>query len=79
MECERLVKVKVMTEEKLEAKKNSKLNLTAEVQALSSEERIVKIAKEDLGMIRRTEPPIVVTVSKSKIEHISKILKKKYE
>jgi len=79
LECEKFTKEKVITEEKFSDIKNSKLNLIAQDQALSSEERIVGIAQTELGMVRRTEQPVVLTVSKEEIEKISNALKKKYE
>ncbi len=79
LECERLTKLKVLTEEKLNAKNNSKINLLAQEQALSSEERIVKIAETELGMVRRTEPPLLLKVDKAKIDRISETIDKRYE
>ncbi len=79
LECEKSTKEKVLTEEKLSDLKNWKINLIAQDQALLSEERIVNIAENDLGMIKRTDPTIVLKVDKDKIEKISKQLDKKYE
>jgi cell division protein FtsL len=79
LECELLVKEKFDTQKILNAKKNKRVNLLAELQFLSAEERIVKIAQEDLGMIRRTEPEIILTLSKDRIDEVSNKLKEKYE
>jgi cell division protein FtsB len=79
LECEKLTKEKVITEEKFSDIKNSRINLTAQDQALSSEERIVSIAQNELGMVRRTEAPIELTVSKEEIEKVSNAINKKYE
>ena len=79
LECEKLTKEKVLTEERLKEVKNWKINLTAQDQALYSEDRIVNIAKTELGMEKRTDAPLEITVSKVKIEEISKALEKKYE
>ncbi len=79
LECEKLTKEKILTEEKFSDIKNWKINLIAQDQALSSEERIVSIAENELGMIRRTDSPIIISVNKRKIEEISKIIDKKYE
>lgn len=79
LECEKLTKEKVQTEAKINELKNWKINLTARDQSLSSEERIVEIAHDELGMVRRKEPPVVFKVSKDRIEKISKELEKKYE
>ena len=46
---------------------NWKLNLSAQQQALTSEDRIVPIAEEELGMIKPSGQPVVITVDKDKI------------
>ena len=79
LECEKLTKEKVLAEEKLNAQKNWKVSLTAQEQALSAEERIVRIAEQELNMVKGTQSPVILTVSKDKIEHISEELEKKYE
>ena len=79
LECELLVKEKFDSQKIFDAKKNRRVNLLAESQYLSSEERIIKIAQEDLGMIRRTEPEMILSISKDKVDEISKVLNEKYE
>ena len=79
LKCEQLTKDKVLAEEKLNAVKNTRLSLVATEQNLSSEERIVKIAESELGMVRNKEPFMQVKVSKEKIDEINKALQKKYE
>lgn len=79
LECGKLTRDKVLAYEKLNQVKNWKVNLIARDQALSSEERIVSIARNELGMVRRTGPQLVVKVSKEKIEEIAGALKVKYE
>ena len=79
LECELLVKEKFDSQKILDAKKNRHINLLAELQFLSSEEKIVKIAREELGMVRRTEPEIILNLSKDKIDKITKELSRKYE
>ncbi|MDO8550373.1 MAG: hypothetical protein Q7S39_09520 [Ignavibacteria bacterium] len=79
LECELLTKEKFDAQQILDSKKNKQVSLIAEVQNLSSEERIVKIASEELNMIKRIEPKILLTVSKEKIEKINETLKEKYE
>jgi cell division protein FtsL len=79
LKCEQLTKDKVFAEEKLNAVKNTRLSLVATEQNLSSEERIVKIAKSELGMVKKNEPYMQVKVSKEKIDEINKALQKKYE
>jgi cell division protein FtsL len=57
---------------KLEAK-------IAEVQKLQSEDRIVKLASEKLGMVRIDQPMEKLFVSQEKINRIKKIVNSKYE
>jgi cell division protein FtsL len=78
-ECDLLVNEKVESEKALDLIKNKQVSLIAETQNLISEERIVKIATEELNMIKRTEPKILLNVSKEKIEKINEELKEKYE
>ena len=79
LECEKLTREKVLISEKLNDLKNASINLTAENQSLSSEERIVSIAKNELGMIRDTQAASLMTVSKEKIEKISEAINKDNE
>jgi len=79
LECEQLTKQKVLSQEELIAVNNKKTNLTAEVQYLSSEERIVSIANNELGLIKRTESRLTLTLDKSKVEELDNYLKEKYE
>ncbi len=79
LKCEQLTKEKVLAQEELNARKNRKTSLVASEQYLSSEERIVSIAENELGMVKRTEPKLIITVNKDKIEQISKVIKEKYE
>ncbi len=79
LNCEELTKQKVLAEQELENIKNWKLNLSAQQQALTSEDRIIPIAEEELGMIKPAEAAVILTVDKNKIEKTSKIVKDKYE
>lgn len=79
LECEKMIREKVITEQKLDDLKNSSINLTAQNQALSSEERIVSIAQNELGMVKQTVPPVLMTVSKEKIDKISEAINKQHE
>jgi cell division protein FtsL len=79
LKCEAMVKERYLLSEKLKAIGNQNTALLGSRQDLSSEERIVEIAKNDLGMVPITEQQIILNVSKEKIEEINKILQKKYE
>ncbi|HVO75473.1 MAG TPA: hypothetical protein VMT35_15695 [Ignavibacteriaceae bacterium] len=74
LECEMLLKEKVLTEEKLNAKKNWHVNLVAQLQYLCTKERIVEIAKNELGMIEKTDSDSIIIVSIDKIKRIAEAL-----
>lgn len=79
LNCEILTKKKVLAQEELSNKKNWKLNLTAQKQSLIGEERILNIARDDLGMVKQDNPILVLSVDKEKIETISQEVIDKYE
>lgn len=79
LEYEKLTREKVIAQQRLGDVKNWKVNLLVQEQALSSEERIVDIAQNELGMERDSAQVIILNVSKEKIDKISKSLEKKYE
>jgi cell division protein FtsL len=79
LKCEAMVKERYLLSEKLKAIGNQNTALLGSRQDLSSEERIIDIAKNELGMVPITEQQIILNVSKEKIEEINKILQKKYE
>ncbi len=79
LECEMLTKEKVLAEEKLGVKKNSRVNLIAVYQHLTAEERIVEIAANELGMIKNKEYIGTVSVEKERINRINAFLKEKYD
>jgi len=79
LKCESLIKQKVMAEESLSSTRNWKLNLTAQYQFLNSEERIVSIAGNELGMIKASAPVIKLTASSDKIMSVQKEVNAKYE
>jgi len=73
----------VLQKDKLEkiykSENQKKIKLTAEYQTVTAEERIVAVAKSDLGMIRNIEAPLVVKYENQKVENLSETLKEKYE
>lgn len=79
LKTEELSRVKLETENRLKTEQGKEINLTADYQTYSSEERIVKIATTELGMIRRTEPAIKLIFSKEKSEEVNRLLKQKYD
>ena len=79
LKCEALIKEKFLLGEKLKAISNQNTALLGQRQDLTSEERIVEIAKNELGLEVNKRPQMTVKVNKEKIEKIEKILKEKYE
>jgi|SRR3972149_1839115 len=79
LKCEELTKNKILAEEKMNAIKNTRLSLTASQQLLTSEERIVKTAEEELGLVKGVPPQMVLKVSRERIDEINEALKRKYE
>jgi cell division protein FtsL len=63
----------------LNKERTKKVNLIADYQAYSSEDKIVSVAENKLGMIRRTQPKITITVDKNLINKANEELKSKYE
>ena len=63
----------------LKDKRTKKVNLIADYQAFSSEEKIISVAENKLGMIRRTEPKLTITVNKNLVKKVNEKLKYKYE
>ena len=76
---EELVRKKVELDKKLKDQRTKKVNLIAGYQAVSSENKIVSIAESKLGMVRRTQPKIIVNVNKKLIAEVNEKLKAKYE
>jgi len=79
IKCDQATKEKVLKEESIASKKDRQVYLTARLQFYTSEDRIVNTAINELNMIKRTEPRIVLDVSREKIERINQILKEKYD
>jgi cell division protein FtsL len=73
LNCEKLTKDIVIAQEKLEAKKNTRIKLQAELQNWCSEEKISEAAKS-MDLIKMTESAVVLNVEKSKIEQVEKII-----
>jgi len=59
--------------------RTKKVNLIAEYQAYSSKEKIISVAENKLGMIRRIQPKITISVNKNLINKVNEKLKSKYE
>ena len=76
---EELVRKKVELDKRLKDQRTKRVNLIAGYQAVSSKNKIVFIAESKLGMVRRTQPKIIVTVNNKLIAEVNEKLKAKYE
>ncbi len=79
LKYEQFLLQKDKTEKIYKAEGQRKIKLTAEYQTVIAEERIVAVAKSELGMIRNIEFPIIIKYKKAKVEEINEVLKEKYE
>jgi hypothetical protein len=79
LKCESLIKDKLITTQNCGSAQNEKLNLTAQFQLLNSEERIVEIAQQELGMIKCLTPSLTLSVSREKIDLLQNEINSKYE
>jgi len=70
---------KDLLQKELNNQKNWKINLLAQKQSLTSEGRIVEVAKNELALIRYLKPMKTIIVKKSKIEDLSNKLGGKNE
>jgi cell division protein FtsL len=68
-----------MAQKQLKTETQKKIKLTAEYQTVTAEERIVKIASSELGLIRDIEAPIIIKYDNNKVEEINEELKRKYD
>ena len=66
-----LAKDKVLLQKELKNQKNWKINLLAQKQSLTSESRIVEVAKKELGLISYLKPEETIVVKKIKIKELS--------
>ncbi len=70
---------KLQKSELLSERKNKIELLKVERQKLTTEERIVNIAADSLGLVRAPEQFETITVSKNRIKQIQSIVNEKYE
>jgi cell division protein FtsL len=76
---EELVRDKVKLEKILNDERTKKVNLIAEYQSYSSDERIIALAEQKLGLKKPTDPKITVTINNNLINKLNSELKRKYE
>lgn len=76
---EELIREKESAEDRLKSERTKRVSLIAEYQELTSEERIRLIALNDLGLLKRLEPAIIIPVSLQRISEVENFLNEKYE
>jgi cell division protein FtsL len=78
-EIKAMNKEKNLIVEKLTERTNKLETKIVEIQRLSSENRIVKIAKESLGLIRSTKQYEIIYIDIDQINQVNRIVNSKYE
>ena len=78
-EIKRITREKIMKHDMLNERLNRIEAKLVEIQKLTAEERIVKMAQDSLGLIRPEENLEIIPVSKDQIVQMEKLLKVKYE
>ncbi len=78
-EIKRLSREKIIKQDMLSERLNRIEMKMVDVQKFTSEERIVKIALDSLGLVRPNENLEVILVSKEQIKQIEKLLNEKYD
>lgn len=78
-EIKRITREKIMKHDMLNGRLNRIEAKLVEIQKLTAEERIVKIAQDSLGLIRPEENLEIIPVSKDQIVQIEELMKIKYE
>lgn len=79
LKYEQFILQKDKAEKTYKSESEKKIKLTAEYQTVTAEERIVAIAKSELGLIRNIESPFIIKYDNDKMERISETIKEKYE
>jgi hypothetical protein len=78
-EIKRMNKEKLTKREILNEKNNRIEMKTVDIQKLTSETRIVKIAQDSLGLIRPNQNLEIIIVSREQANQIEKLLNEKYD
>jgi len=79
LKYEQLLLQKDKAEKTYKSESQKKIKLTAEYQTVTAEERIVAVAKSELGLIRNIESPFIIKYNNDKIKRLSETIKEKYE
>jgi len=77
--CGDLKKQKVDAEDIIKNESNKTTNLFAKYQNLTSEERIIPIANNELGMIPASVPISVITIESEKVLNLQTLLQEEHD
>ena len=77
--CDDLIKQKVDADKELQNQNTIKNNLFARYQNLTSEDRIVTIALNELGMTIADPPMSVVTIDSEKVSDLQTLLEEQHD
>ncbi len=77
--CDDLIKLKIVAAEELMNQNITQNNLFAKYQNLISEERIIPIAVQELGMVIADPPIAVITIEKEKIMDLHALLQEQHD
>lgn len=79
LKYEQYLLLKDKAEKTFKEESQKKIKLTAEYQTVTAEERIVFVAKTELGLIRNVEAPLIIKFDNEKVLNIEESLNLKYE
>ena len=79
LKYEQYLLLKDKAEKTYKEENQKKIKLTAEYQTVTAEERIVFVAKTELGLIRNVEAPLIIKFDNEKVLNIEESLNLKYE
>jgi cell division protein FtsL len=79
LKYEQLLLQKDKAEKIYKVEDQKRIKLIAEYQTVTAEERIVAVAKSELGLIRNIESPFILKYDNNKIERLQEAIKEKYE
>lgn len=79
LKYEQYLLLKDKAEKTFKDESQKKIKLTAEYQTVTAEERIVFVAKTELGLIRNVEAPLIIKFDNEKVLNIEESLNLKYE
>jgi len=78
-EIKRFTKEKILKLDMVNERFNRIESKLVEIQKLTSEDRVVKIAGDSLGLVRPKEKLEIISISRDQVSQMEKLLNSKYE